>query len=240
MGTIINAAAIIIAGFIGILAGSRLKPRFQRILTVAMGLSVSAISVSGFVSEMLVISGSGISAKGGYALIFSLVFGAILGEGIDLDRQIERFGTWLKQKTGNAKDASFVEGFVTASLTVCIGAMAVVGGIMDGLSGDYSILLTKSILDFVIIIVLSASLGKGCMFSAIPVAMLQGSFTLLAKVIAPLMTEGAIGCLTMVGDVLILCVGINLLADGKYRIKVANLLPAIVFAVAAAFIPFLN
>lgn len=238
MGTIINTAAILAGGLIGLLAGSRLKPRFQQILTVAMGLSVCAMAIAGFVSKMLVIENGSLTASGSYTLIFSLVLGAIVGESLDLDSRLTQFGVWLKTRTGNAGDSSFVAGFVTASLTVCIGAMAIVGSIMDGLSGDYSILITKSVLDFVIIIVMSASLGKGCMFSAIPVFLLQGGFTLLARVIAPLMTASAIDDLTMVGNVLILCVGINLLAGDSYRIKVANLLPAIVFAVAASFLPF--
>jgi uncharacterized membrane protein YqgA involved in biofilm formation len=127
----------------------------------------------------------------------------------------------------------FVDGFVTASLTVCIGAMAIVGAIQDGLTGDYATLLTKAILDCIIICVMTASMGKGCMFSAIPVALLQGFVTLLATQIAPLMTQAALGNLSLVGNVLIFCVGVNLLWGKK--IKVANLLPAIVFAVLAAF-----
>ena len=240
LGTLINTAAIIVGGLIGLLVGKGLKERFQRILTVAMALCVSAMSLSGLVSKMLVPTEDGFSTQGTFVLIFSLVLGALVGEWIDLDRQIERFGEWLKQKTGNAKDAAFVEAFVTASLTVSIGAMAIVGSIMDGISGDYSILLTKGIMDFVIIVVMTASMGKGCIFSALPVFVLQGTVTLLATLIAPLMNDTAIRDLSMVGSVLILCIGINLLAEGKFRIKVANLLPSILFAVAAAYLPFLQ
>ena len=142
----------------------------------------------------------------------------------------------LKKKTKSGGDGSFVEGFVTASLTVCIGAMAIVGAIEDGLTGDYSILLTKAILDLIIIMVMTCSLGKGCIFSAIPVFVLQGSVTALAVLIKPLMTEAALGNLSLVGNVLIFCVGVNLIWGKKVR--VANLLPAILFAAAAAFLPF--
>jgi uncharacterized membrane protein YqgA involved in biofilm formation len=113
--------------------------------------------------------------------------------------------------------------------------MAIVGAIEDGVSGDFSILLTKSILDFIIIMVMTGSLGKGCIFSAIPVAILQGGVTLLARFIAPLLTTAALGNLSMIGSILIFCVGLNLVWGRK--IRVANLLPAIIFAVAAAFLP---
>ena len=141
-----------------------------------------------------------------------------------------------KKKTGNARDAAFVEGFVTASLTVCIGAMAIVGAINDGIYGDYSVLLTKSILDFIIIIVMAASLGKGTIFSAIPVALLQGSITALSRLILPIMTDAALHNLSLVGSILIFCVGVNLVWGRM--IRVANLLPAIPLAIAAAFLPF--
>ena len=240
LGTIINVGAVILGGLIGIPAGRHLQERFQKIITTAMGLAVSAMALSGIVAKMLVPTENGFDTAGTYMLIFSLVLGAVTGELIDVDGKMERFGTWLKQKTGSAKDAQFVDGFLDASFTVCIGAMAVVGAITDGLTGDFSILLTKSILDFVILIVLSAAKGKGCIFSAIPVAVLQGFFTLAARLIQPVLTDVAMHNLSLSGSVLILCVGINLLGDGRYRIKVANLLPTIVFAVIAAFIPFLK
>ena len=124
---------------------------------------------------------------------------------------------------------------MTASLTVCIGAMAIVGSIQDGILGDYSTLAVKSVLDFIIIIVMTSSMGKGAAFSAIPVVLFEGGVTLLAKVIAPVMTPLAISYLSLVGSVLIFCVGVNLVW-GK-RLKVANMLPAVLFAVLAAYLP---
>lgn len=156
-------------------------------------------------------------------------------EALNIEGAFERLGQWLKVKTGNAKDKTFVNAFVSASLTVCIGAMAIVGSIQDGLTGDYSILATKAVLDLIIIMVISSSMGKGAAFSAIPVAVLQGSMTALAGLMRPVMTEGALANLSLVGNVLIFCVGINLVFGKK--VKVANLLPAIVIAVAAAFLP---
>ena len=124
---------------------------------------------------------------------------------------------------------------MTASLTVCIGAMAIVGSIQDGISGDWSTLGTKAILDFIIVMVMTSSLGKGCVFSAIPVLIWEGSLTLLATTIKPLMTELTMSYLSLVGSVLIFCVGLNLVWGKKVR--VANLLPAVVLAVVAAFLP---
>lgn len=240
LGTVINVSAIVAGGLIGMLAGKILTQRFRKIVTVAMGLSVLTMSISGIVSEMLKVTDEGVTTGGTYVIIFSLVLGALSGELIDIDGKMERFGIWLKKKTGNARDPVFVDGFLDASFTVCIGAMAVMGAIMDGMGGDISILLTKSILDFVIILIMTASMGKGCIFSAIPVGIFQGSVTLLSRLIMPLMNDAAMSDLSMVGSILIMCVGINLLCDGKFRIKVANLLPSIVFAVAAAYIPFLS
>lgn len=240
LGTIVNTAAIVLGGLFGLVAGQLLKERFQKLLTVAMGLSTLALSLSGLAAKMLVIEGGAISTRGTYTVIFSLVLGAILGEALDIDRHLEDFGIWLKKKTGNAKDAAFVDGFVNASLTVCIGAMAVMGSVMDAIYGDHSILFTKAVLDLVIIMVMTASMGKGCIFSAIPVFLFQGSVTVLGRLIAPLLTDAAMNNLSMVGSLLILCIAVNLVADGRFRIKVANLLPAIAFAVAASYIPFLN
>ena len=165
-----------------------------------------------------------------------LALGTILGELCKIERGFERFGEWLKKKTGNSGDKQFVNAFVTASLTVCIGAMAIVGAIQDGIKGDFSTLAVKSVLDLIIIAVMTSSLGKGCVFSAIPVFVFEGLITLLARLISPLMTELAIVYLSLVGSILIFCVGVNLVWGKKFR--VANMLPSVVFAVIAAYLPF--
>lgn len=236
LGTIINSAAIIVGGVFGLLFGKILNERIQDSLQKASGICVLFIGIAGAMEGMLKLSGSSLSAGRSMLIVASLALGAFVGEILNIEHGFERFGKWLKVKTGNAKDKSFVEGFVTASLTVCIGAMAVVGSIKDGISGDYSILATKAILDFIIIMVMTCSLGKGCIFSAIPVAVFQGLITALARLIKPLMTDGALANLSLIGSILIFCVGVNLVWDK--RIKVANLLPSLVFAVAIAFLPF--
>lgn len=236
LGTIINSVAIIVGGVFGLLFGKILNERIQDSLQKASGICVLFIGIAGAMEGMLKLSGSSLSAGRSMLIVASLALGALVGEILNIEHGFERFGEWLKVKTGNAKDKSFVEGFVTASLTVCIGAMAVVGSIKDGISGDYSILATKAILDFIIIMVMTCSLGKGCIFSAIPVAVFQGLITALARLIKPLMTDGALANLSLIGSILIFCVGVNLVWDK--RIKVANLLPSLVFAVAIAFLPF--
>ena len=236
LGTIINSAAIIVGGVFGHLFGKILNERIQDSLQKASGICVLFIGIAGAMEGMLKLSGSSLSAGRSMLIVASLALGALVGEILNIEHGFERFGEWLKVKTGNAKDKSFVEGFVTASLTVCLGAMAVVGSIKDGISGDYSILVTKAILDLIIITVMTCSLGKGCAFSAIPVAVFQGLITALARLIKPLMTDGALANLSLIGSILIFCVGVNLVWDK--RIKVANLLPSLVFAVAIAFLPF--
>lgn len=236
LGTIINTAAIVAGGVGGAQFGRFLKENVQDTLTKCCGVSTLFIAVTGALEQMLTVENGAIVSHGAMLVIGCLTIGAVIGEMLDLEGAFERFGEWLKQKTGNAKDKRFVDAFVTASLTVCIGAMAIVGSIEDGITGDYSILATKSVLDFIIIMVMSCSMGRGAVFSAIPVAILQGSITALAGLLRPIMTAAALANLSMVGSVLIFCVGVNLVWGKKVR--VANLLPAIVIAVAAAFLPF--
>lgn len=236
LGTIINSAAIVVGGIFGLLFGKFMKERIQDTLLKACGVCVLFIGIAGAMEGMLKISGSSLSSGRSMFIVASIALGAVVGEILNIEHGFERFGEWLKVKTGNAKDKGFVNGFVTASLTVCIGAMAVIGAIRDGISGDYSILVTKAILDMIIIMVMTCSLGKGCIFSAIPVFVFQGIITALARLIKPLMTTAALANLSLVGSILIFCIGVNTVWDK--RIKVANLLPALVFAVAIAFLPF--
>ena len=234
LGTIINTAAIVAGGAGGALFGRFLKENVQDTLTKCCGVSTLFIAVTGALEQMLTVENGAVVSHGAMLVIGCLTIGAVIGELLNLEGAFERFGEWLKQKTGNAKDKRFVDAFVTASLTVCIGAMAIVGSIEDGITGDYSILATKSVLDFIIIMVMSCSMGRGAVFSAIPVAILQGSITALAGLLRPVMTAAALANLSMVGSVLIFCVGVNLVWGKKVR--VANLLPAIVIAVIAAFL----
>lgn len=235
LGTIINTGAIVAGGVCGHFFGRLLKDRYQDTLYMACGVTVLFIGIGGAMKGMLRIEGGTLGCGREMLAVICLALGGLIGEIIDLEDRFERFGEWLKRKTGNARDKNFVNGFVTASLTVCIGAMAIVGAIQDGLTGDWSILGTKAVLDLIIVMVMTCSMGKGCAFSAIPVFILQGSVTLLAGLLKPIMTDLAMSYLSLVGSILIFCVGVNLVWGKKVR--VANLLPSIVFAVAVAFLP---
>ena len=236
LGTIVNVAAIIVGGLCGLLFGRFIGDRHRDMLCKACGLSVIFIGAAGAFRGMFSVVDGKIVYGGDFLIIGCLVLGALLGEIINIEGGFERFGAFLKEKTRSTGDASFIEGFVSASFTVCIGAMAIVGAMNDALYNDYTVLITKSILDFIIVMVMAASLGKGAIFSAIPVAILQGGVTALSVLIKPIMTESALLYLSVVGNILIFCVGINLVFGKK--IKVANLLPALLFAVLASFIPF--
>ena len=234
LGTIINTLAILAGGILGMVFGRFFKESVQDALCKTCGVCTLFLGIAGALEGMLTVEGTGVVSGGTMLIIGCLALGSLVGEFLDLEGAFERFGQWLKIKTGNAKDKGFVDAFVTASLTVCIGAMAIVGSIQDGILGDYSILAAKAVLDLIIILVMTCSMGKGCIFSAIPVAVFQGSITALAGLIRPLMTEAALGNLSMIGSILIFCVGVNLVWGKK--LKVANMLPAVIFAVAAAFL----
>ena len=236
LGTLINCAGVIGGGILGMIIKKGLPERFQNILMQAVGLCVIFLGISGTLTEMMSVDGGVIVSGGTMMIIFSLALGALLGELLNIEKHTEEFGEWIKVKTGSGGDSRFVDGFVTTSLTICIGAMAVVGAIQDGITGDISMLCAKAVLDAIIVFVMASSMGKGCIFSVIPLGLFQGGITLLSRVIEPLLTPQAVSNMSMVGSMLIFCVGVNLMFQKK--IKVANMLPALVLAVAGAFLPF--
>ena len=235
-GTVVNTAAIIAGGLAGHFAGRLFRQDQQDALTKACGISVHFIAVAGAMQGMLKIDAGNIVSGRSMLVVLCLALGTVIGEAIGIEKGFERFGEWLKRKTGNSGDRQFVGAFVTASLTVCIGAMAIVGAIQDGMMGDPSTLSVKAVLDFIIILVMTSSMGKGCAFSAIPVFVFEGAVTLLARLVSPVMTDLAIAYLSLIGSVLIFCVGVNLVWGKK--VSVANMLPAVLLAVAAAYVPW--
>ena len=233
LGTMINSAAIAAGGLLGHFTGKLFRQDQQEAINKTCGISVLFIGIAGAMQGMLHIDEGKILSGKAMLVVLCLALGTILGEIIGIEKGFERFGEWLKRKSGNSGDRQFVNAFVTASLTVCIGAMAIVGAIQDGISGDYSTLAVKSVLDCIIIAVMTSSLGKGCMFSAIPVFLFEGTITVLARLISPVMTQTAVAYLSLIGSVLIFSVGVNLVW-GK-MVRVANMLPAVLFAVIAAY-----
>ena len=208
-----------VLSIIGMIFKSKISKRFQDIIMQVMGLAVMFIGASGALRGIFTVKDGFLETGGTMLMIASLTIGALLGELINIEAQMERFGEWLKEKAKSSGDTKFVEGFVTASLTVCIGAMAIVGSIEDGISGNHDTLFAKAVLDLVIVMVCVA-------FSAIPVAILQGTVTICAGLIAPIMNDSIIANISFIGSMLIFCVGVNLSFGKKF--KVGNMLPAII------------
>lgn len=235
LGTIINSVSIVAGGLVGHWTGRLFKESQQEALNKACGVSVLFIGIAGAMEGMLSIKDGSLSSGQSMLVVLCLAIGTVIGELIGIEHGFERFGEWLKKKTGSGADTGFVNAFVTASLTVSIGAMTIVGAIQDGLTGDYSTLAVKSVIDFIIIAVMSSSMGRGCAFSAVPVFVFEGCITLLAQLVAPIMTDAATASLSLIGSILIFCIGINLVWGKK--LSVANMLPAVLPAIAAAYLP---
>lgn len=239
LGTIVNVAAVIAGSGIGLLIKNGLRQRFQDILMQACGIATIFIGIGGALTGLLKITPQGaLETQNTMLLVFSLVLGSLLGEALNIELHMEHLGDTLKALVNVKKDTQFVNGFVTATLVICIGAMAIVGSIQDGLTGDYTMLLAKSLLDFVIVMVFASTLGIGVMFAAIPLGVYQGGITLGASLISGYMNETLISNLSCIGSVLIFCVGVNLAF--KKMIKVGNMLPAILVPIVYNFLTFLH
>ena len=234
LGTVINVALLIFGGLCGLLFGKKLNERIKDTLLSVNAVAIMMLAVGGVMQNMLSLSDGKLSPGGTVMMIVSLTLGGLIGEIININALVDKFGEWLRIKSHSTGDDSFVSAFVSASCTVCIGAMAVIGSINDGVSGDCSVLIAKAILDAVIICGMTASQGKGCIFSAVPVAIFQGGITIIAVFVGGFMTDLALSYLSYVGNVLIFCVGLNLIR--KKQIRVANLLPSLVIAVAWGFV----
>ena len=168
LGTIINVALLVAGGLLGLAGGRFITPRIQDTLMKASGLCVLFIGLGGTMQKMLIIDGKALATTGTTMLIVSFALGSLIGEAINLEAAIENLGEWLKRKTGSEGDNEFTNAFVSTSLTVCIGAMAIVGSIQDGLLGDWSTLTLKGALDCIIVCTMTASLGRGCIRRRVP------------------------------------------------------------------------
>lgn len=231
LGVIVNTAAVVAGGLTGLLLKKGLSERFQDILTKACGISTMFIGAAGTLQGLLRVGEDGsLSTQGTMLLIFSLVLGGFAGEALDIEAWLERVGERLRGAVKSRGDGRFVEGFVSASLIVCVGAMAIVGSIQDGLTGDHSMIFAKSVLDFVIVLVLASTCGVGAVFSAAAIFVYQGALTLLGMAVGNIMPAELIAQLSYVGSSLIFCIGVNL-CFGK-KIKTGNYLPALLVPVA--------
>ena len=227
LGTLGNIALILIGATIGMIINGSLKQRFQETIMSGLGLAVMFIGISGALEGLLVITDGKIVSTNIMLMIVSLAIGGFIGEAINIEAGLDRIGEWLKVKlkVNKEKDKGFVEGFVNSSLLFCVGAMAIIGSLRDGLSADSSMLLAKGIIDGVVAIFFASTLGIGVFFSVIPVGIYQGIITLAAGFVEPFLSERLISNLSFVGSILIFAIGINMIFGKK--IKTGNLLPAI-------------
>ena len=215
LGTIVNVFAVLAGGTIGLLLKFGIPEKLEKSLMTALGLCTMFIGISGL-SE----------GKNTLVLILSMVIGTLIGELLDLDKQINRPGEYIQEKFRRLSGkGSIAEGFVTASLLFCVGAMTIVGSMQSGLTGNHETLFAKSALDFVAAILFASSLGIGVLFSAAFVLVYQGGITLLAGFAAPLLSEAAIAEMSCVGSLILIALAFNMIGLSKF--KVMNFVPAI-------------
>lgn len=234
-GTLFNVLCIVFGGLFGLFCQKLLGKNLQKSLMGITGIAVIFFGIAGTLENMLEINGNALKSKDTVMTVISLALGTVIGELLKLEAKINTFGQWLQNKSRSGGDSQFVKAFVTSSCTVSIGAMAIIGSIQDGISGDYSVLLIKGILDAIIIAIMTASQGKGCIFSALPVAALQGTVTLLAFFAGDFLPASSVSNLSLVGSILIFCVGLNLIRSPEQYLPVANFLPAVLIAVIWGF-----
>lgn len=214
-GTIVNVLTVIVGSFIGIIIGSKFPEKIKKVAFDGVGLSSLTIGI------MLALKTDNI-----LIMVFSVLFGGIIGEFLKIEDFLENIGEKIKSKI-NSK-SPFTEGFITSTLVFCVGSMAIIGSINEGLTGDATILYTKSILDGVTSIALSSTLGIGVIFSTLPILLYQGGITIFSSLIKNFFTTHTINMITGVGGVLIIGIALNLL--GIKKIKLANFLPSLLIA----------
>ena len=217
LGAVVNCLAVVIGASIGLLLKRGLPEKVSTTIMNGLGLCVLYIGISGALNgENVLIA------------IISIAFGALIGEVLDLDEKLNRFGHLLKTDS-----STFAQGFITASLLFCVGAMAIVGSLQSGLSANHETLFAKSLIDGIAALVLASSLGAGVMLSAVFVLIYEGSLTLLAKAIEPYLTTSMINEITCVGSLLIIGIAFNML--GVTKLKIMNYVPAIIITILLCF-----
>lgn len=231
LGTIANTIAVIIGGGIGLFLKKGIKKSLQDSLLQAMGIAVLFIGIGGTLSQMLVFKDGHLETTGTMLMIFSLLVGTLIGEIINIEAKLEKLGEFARKILHADEQSKFVDAFVTVTLVICIGAMAIMGALQDGLSGDYSLLLTKAILDSVICMVFASTMGAGVLLAALPLFIYQGLITLCASFISPYLTTAMINDICYIGNILITIIGINLTFNNIIHIRVGNMLLALIVPV---------
>ncbi|MCI9331136.1 MAG: DUF554 domain-containing protein [Oscillibacter sp.] len=219
VGTLVNTATVISGSLIGLLLGNILPERLRDTVMKGLGLSTLFVGIDGM-----------LGGSNALITILSIAVGAVTGELFDLDGHLNRFAEGLEQRFKKGREGggpSLAEGFVTASLVFCVGAMTIVGALNDGLSGNHEMLFTKATLDFVSSIIFASSLGLGVLLSAVAVFTIEGGIACLASFVAPILQQNpdTVPEMTVVGSVLIVGISLNLL--GVTKLKIMNYVPAI-------------
>ncbi len=213
LGTVVNACAIVAGCLTGLVFKGGIAEKYKETVMHAVAMAVVLVGFkAAFASEALLV------------VILSLVIGSLVGEWIDIEAKLEAMGAWLDTKVPGGQ-GSVAKGFVTASLVFCVGSMAIVGALESGLTGNHQTLYAKAILDGIISVIFTTTMGIGVIFSALAVFVYQGSITLSATVIKPFLTPEVVAQMTSVGGLLIISIGLNMLEVTK--IRVGNMLPAI-------------
>jgi len=213
IGTIANALAIIVGGIIGLLFKNIIPEKISEALLKAIGLAVIGIGIN------LMLSGENFTL-----LIISMVIGTIIGEGIDIEKKLDKIGAFIESKMKN-KESNVALGFVACTLVYCVGSMAIVGSIQSGLTGNHEILFSKAVLDGITAVTFAATMGVGVVFSGISVLVYQGTITMLASIMQSLLNPVVVSEMTAIGGVTIMGIGLNFLISN--RMRVGNMLPSI-------------
>lgn len=230
-GTFVNCAAVIAGGSIGLLLKKGIKDSYTESVQRVLGLAVFIIGINGVISNMMSVAEGKISSSGELLLVAFLVIGTLIGELLKLD---DRFKSFCGKIESKMKKGGFASGFVNGTLLFCIGAMAIIGSINDGLSGDSSVLFVKSALDFVSAIIFGATLGFGVIFSFIPLFVYQGGITLLASSLSGLLQGEVLEQICFVGYAIIMAIGLNFLLKDKF--KTLNMLPSVFLPIVYHYI----
>lgn len=230
-GTLVNAAAVIIGGLIGLVLKKGIKEAYTDGINKVLGLSVLIIGLNGVISNMFTVSDGKLSSSGELLLIVFLVVGTLIGEMLKLDDRFSRFCKGIETKF---KSEGFASGFINGTVLFCVGAMSIIGSINDGLTGDSSILLVKSALDFVNAIIFGATLGYGVIFVFIPIIIYQGGISLLAGALSGILQGELLTQICMVGYAIIMAIGLNFILVKKF--KTLNMVPALILPVVYHYI----
>lgn len=216
LGAIVNSAAVLVCGAVGLFAGKLLSPRIQKAVTSALALVVMSVAIPGIDDSQKPL-----------VPILSMILGVLIGELLDLDKAVNRFGDWLQHKTGGR--GRITEGFVTGTMVFVIGAMSIMGSLSSGLSGDHTILYSKSVLDGVSALIFASTMGVGVLLSAVPLFLWQGGIAFLAALLSPYLAADVVAEINAVGSLLIMAISLNML--GVTKIRVLNLVPAMLLPI---------